>query len=138
IAGLLVAWVGVRSVFIVNVCSYVLSASLVRSIRGSFVGDREDAGEHRGMRAGFVFLAADRVLRAVTLSWVVLVLGLGAVLVAEVQLAASFGPGALWYGLIAAGWGVGELAGSLSASRLLSARTGVPWPGGGALAMAAG
>src|SRR5207245_8673793 len=57
-----------------DVCSSDLS------IRGSFHGDRSDAGEHSGVRAGFAFLASDRVLRSITISWTVLVLGLGAVL----------------------------------------------------------
>jgi MFS family permease len=138
LGGLLVAWGGARAVFVVNAVSFTSSALLVRGIRGSFHGDRSDAGEHRGVRAGFAFLASDRMLRGITISWTVLVLGLGAVLVAEVQLAASFGSSALWYGLIATGWGVGELTGSLVARRAVSSRTEGWALIGGAMAMAAG
>ncbi len=50
------------------------------------------------MRDGVVFLLRDRVLRAITLAWVVLLLGAGFTLVAEVALAEELGAGAIGYG----------------------------------------
>jgi MFS family permease len=48
----------------------------------------------------------------------VLLLGVGTVIVAELPLARGFGMGPTGYGLLAASWGVGAVLGSLLATRL--------------------
>ena len=116
--GVLAAKWGAGSVFWLNAASFLLSAILVWSVRGRFAEERTEANEHQGLRAGFVFVAHDRILRTVTLTWMVLLLGVGTVIVAELPLSREFGVGASGYGLLAASWGVGAVVGSLAGKRL--------------------
>jgi MFS family permease len=118
LGGALVAAVGAAWVFRLNAASFVVSAVLVAGVRGSFSGRREDAQEHRGLRAGFRFIMRDRVLRTLTLAFAVFVLAVGSVLVAELPLVTSFHAGSLGFGLMATFWGTGALAGALAARRL--------------------
>ncbi len=121
IGGVLVATIGPAWVFGLNALTFVVSAILVASVRGSFAGDRSDADEHRGLRAGFVFIARDRVLRTLVLAWVALVFGLGLVMVADVPLVEFFNAGAIGYGLLITFWGAGSVVGSF-AGRYLDER----------------
>jgi MFS family permease len=119
IGGLLLAAVGSSSVFGLNALSFLVSAALVWSVRGrSFSGRRDDPGEHEGLRAGFVFLLRDRILRVIVFAWVILVLGMGLVMVADVPLAEHFHAGSLGYGLLITCWGGGSVLGSLAARKL--------------------
>ena len=118
LGGALVALNGPGLVFWVNAASFALSAILVWSVRGRFSEERTTDGDHMGLRAGFVYVAHDRILRAVTLAWMVLLLGVGTVIVAELPLAQSFGLGATGYGLLATSWGVGAVFGTLLATRM--------------------
>jgi len=118
LGGALVALSGPGLVFWVNAASFGLSAILVWTVRGRFSEDRTEESEHVGLRAGFVYVAHDRILRAVTLAWMVLLLGVGTVIVAELPLAQSFGLGATGYGLLATSWGVGAVIGTLLATRM--------------------
>jgi MFS family permease len=122
IGGALVATVGAGAVFGMNAASFVVSATLVFTVSGSFSGRRDDASEHRGMLAGFRFVWRDRVLRAVALAWIPLTLGLGMTMVADVPLVAVFGAGAVGYGALVSAWGGGSIAGSLL-GRTLNRRT---------------
>src|SRR5438552_5034372 len=123
--GLLVAALGVPAVFLINAGSFVVSAGLVLTVRGSFAGARSDDEEHhRGLRAGFRFIAGDAVLRRMTLAFAVFTLAVGSVLVAELPLARSLGVGSIGYGLIATAFGVGALGGSLWARRLSATTEG--------------
>lgn len=114
LGGALLAAVGPSAVFAANAASFVVSAALVSAVRGRFSGRPEGEDEHRGLRAGFVFIARDRVLRTIVLAWVVLVLGIGLVMVADVPLAELFGMGSAGYGLIIGSWGAGAVLGSLA------------------------
>ena len=119
LGGVLIAVGGPGLVFWLNAGSFALSAILVWTVHGRFSEDRTDsARQHEGMRAGFVHLARDPILRAVSLAWMVLLLGVGTVIVAELPLARAFGMGSAGYGLLAASWGVGAVVGSLLATRL--------------------
>ena len=118
LGGALVALAGPGLVFWVNAVSFALSAVLVWTVRGRFSEERGTPTEHVGLRAGFVYVAHDRILRAVTLAWMVLLLGVGTVIVAELPLAQSFGLGATGYGLLATSWGVGAVIGTLLATRM--------------------
>ena len=122
--GLLVAALGVPAVFLINAGSFVVSAALVLTVQGSFVGTRSEEEHHRGVRAGFRFIAADPTLRRMVLAFAVFTLAIGSVLVAELPLAQSFGVGSVGYGLIATAFGVGALGGSLWARRLTAATEG--------------
>jgi MFS family permease len=122
VGGVLLAAVGAGMVFGLNALSFVLSALVVATVRGRFSEDRsehEDEHEHRGLKAGFVFIAHDRVLRILVLAWTVFVLGIGMVMVADVPLVELFGAGATGYGMLIGAWGAGSVIGSL-AGRMLN------------------
>lgn len=119
--GALVAVTGGGPVFLANAASFLVSAWLVWTVRLPFSQERRD-DEHAGISAGLRFLVRDRVLRAITLAWLILVLGLGMTMVADVPLAEFFGTGALGYGILISVWGGGSIAGSL-AGRWLRPRT---------------
>lgn len=118
LGGLLVASIGAGAVFALNAVTFLASAALVATTHGRFSGDRQEGEEHRGLRAGFRFLFADRVLRAIALSWLMLVLGLGMTMVADVPLVNLFHAGSFGYGVLIACWGGGSIVGSLLGRRL--------------------
>jgi MFS family permease len=125
VGGVVVASVGAGAVFAANAVSFVGSALLVASVRERFSGDREGSEEHQGLRAGFRFLFADRILRTMALTWLGLVLALGMTMVADVPLAEVFEVGSFGYGVLIACWGGGSIIGSL-AGRYLKARHEAP------------
>jgi MFS family permease len=126
VGGILLAAVGAPSVFAINAASFVVSAALVVSVRASFVGDRSDEGEHRGVWAGFRFLFHEPVLRRISVAWVVLVLGIGLAMVGDVPLVDVFGAGSAGFGVMIGLWGAGSILGSL-AGRWLTAATETRW-----------
>ena len=81
---------------------------------------RPDSGEeaHRGLRAGFAFLVREPAVRRLTAAFAVFTLSVGAILVAELPLATSFGVGSFGFGLIGAAFGAGALVGALVARGL--------------------
>jgi predicted MFS family arabinose efflux permease len=109
-------------VFGLNAVSFTGSAWLIATTPGSFTGERGEDHRFGGLRDGVVFLLHDRVMRAITLAWVVLLLGAGFTLVAEVALAEEMGAGSIGYGLLNAGWGGGAALGSFLAQRYLQER----------------
>jgi MFS family permease len=123
LGGLLVAWLGASPVFLLNAGSFVISAGLVWSIRAPFSGVHEEDGEdERGFTAGFRFLRRDRVLLVVTVSWMVLLLGMGLGIVSDRPVAEVFDAGAVGFGVMLGLWGLGSVVGSVLASRM-TART---------------
>ncbi len=119
VGGVLLAAVGPGMVFGLNALSFVLSAIVVATVRGRFSEDRtEHDEEHRGVKAGFVFIARDRVLRRLVVAWSVFVLGLGMAMVADVPLVELFGAGATGYGMLIGAWGAGSVIGSLAGRKL--------------------
>jgi predicted MFS family arabinose efflux permease len=122
IGGALLPFIGSSLVFALNAATFAVSALLVATVHGRFSGDRGEAEhhEHHGLRAGFRFIARDRVLRMLTLAYVVMIGGMGFVMVADVPLAERFGAGSLGFGLMITSWGLGSAAGSF-AGRWLSA-----------------
>jgi MFS family permease len=123
--GVLVAAVGSAGAFAANGVSFLVSAALVASVRADFRSRRADDGAHRGLSAGFAFLARDRTLRTMTAAWTVMLLFVGVILVAEYPLTEQFGMGSVGYGLLVAGWGFGVVGGSWLAARVLRARSEV-------------
>jgi MFS family permease len=119
VGGVLLAALGAGMVFGLNALSFVLSALIVATVRGRFSEDRSEHEEqHRGLRAGFVFIAHDRILRILVLAWTVFVFGIGMVMVADVPLVEEFGTGATGYGLLIGCWGAGSVLGSLAGRKL--------------------
>jgi len=120
LGGALLALVGSGTVFAANAISFVVSAGLVATVHGRFAEDRdgEHENEYRGIRAGFVFIARDRVLRTLVFAWCALVLGIGIAMVADVPLAEVFGAGSAGYGLMIGAWGAGSVLGSLAGRAL--------------------
>ena len=114
IGGVLVATIGPAWVFGLNAVTFAVSAVLVWTVRAPFEGERSDATEHRGLRAGFVFIARDRVLRTLVLAWTGLVFGFGLVMVADVPLVEHFHAGSIGYGLLITFWGAGSVVGSFA------------------------
>ncbi len=113
LGGALVAVFGSSTVFALNALSFVLSAAIVASVRAPFAAHSPREG-HRGLRAGFVFILHDPVLRTMAMAFVVFAVTIGSVLVAELPLATSFHTGSVGYGLIATCFGLGALLGSLA------------------------
>jgi MFS family permease len=121
LGGLLVASIGSGAVFAVNAVTFLVSAAVVATVRARFSRDRQqgrEADEHKGLRAGFRFLFGDSVLRAISLAWLMLVLGLGMTMVADVPLVSLFHAGSFGYGLLIACWGGGSIVGSLLGRKL--------------------
>jgi ENTS family enterobactin (siderophore) exporter len=119
LGGVLLAAIGPSMVFGANAFSFAVSAAIIATVHGRFAEDRTDHDdEHRGFRAGFVFIARDRVLRTIVLAWVALVFGIGLAMVADVPLAELFGSGSTGYGLMIGAFGAGSVIGSLASRRL--------------------
>ncbi len=120
LGGLLVGVIGPSWVFAANAVTFAVSAAMVSTVHGRFAEERtEEHEEHKGLRAGFVFLPREPVLRTMVLAWVALVLGMGVVMVADVPLAELFHAGSLGFGLMITCWGAGSVLGSL-AGRLMN------------------
>jgi MFS family permease len=123
VGGALCAVLAPSAVFAATAACLAVSAIAVASVRGRFADTAgRDGSGHAGVRAGARVVLADPVLRLVTLAWVVLLLMLGPVLVAELPLAHAFGAGATGYGMLVACWGGGGIAGSLLGRRLARSR----------------
>jgi MFS family permease len=141
LGGLLVGVIGASWVFAANAFSFAVSALLVKSVRARFSGDRSahEVEEHRGALAGLSFLLRDRVLRTISLAWIVFVLGIGMAVVADLPLANSFHAGTFGFGMLAATWGGGSILGSF-AGRWLKERNEIAALvlANGAVALAAG
>ena len=138
LGGVLVGAVGGAAVFALFAVCVVCSAGLVASVRGNFaVSGRPAAADAGGLRAGFAFVGRDPVLLRIALAWMVLLFLTGPVLVAELPLARSFGQGSTGYGMLAAAWAAGSLAGAFAGRRLSRAgeRRAMVW---GVVAVAAG
>jgi MFS family permease len=126
VGGVLLAVVGASWVFAINAISFVISSSLIWSVRASFRGAREDEEEHRGLVAGFRFLWRQPVLRRIAMSWVLFVLGIGFAMVADAPLARLFDVGSVGFGVLIGVYGVGSILGSL-AGRKLTAHNEMRW-----------
>jgi NRE family putative nickel resistance protein-like MFS transporter len=137
IGGALVALMGARAVFAVNAVSFVISAAIVWTVRARFNVERTEQDRGRGeLRAGFVFLLHDRVLRLLLVAWLVFIAGMGMSMVADVPLAEQFGAGSFGYGLLIAGWGAGSVLGALLGRYMRQGREGT-WLVAAAAAMSA-
>ena len=130
LGGLMASTAGTHPVYALNAVSFLVSAALVFSVRARFSSKGSDAEDYRGLRAGFLFLARERVLRRITVAWSVLVLGIGMSMVADVPLVDSFGAGSVGFGLLIGSWGAGSVLGSISGRVLNEGNEGRALVGG--------
>jgi MFS family permease len=146
IGGVLLGVVGNPSwVFAINAVTFVISLGLTLLVRGSCQEARATTGdetsaqeptEHAGLAAGIRFLFADRVLRRLSIAYLIFLLGMGIGMVADAPLATAFGAGGTGYGLLIAAWGTGSVVGAL-AGRWMTARTEPMWLVGGTFGISA-
>ena len=121
IGGALAGFVSPTAAMAFNAASFVGSALLVGSITQSFQrsGFTNSPHERGAIRAGFRFVADDRLLRAVIFSGFVAFIGVGFIIAANPAFADREGGGAIGLGCLWAGWGVGSILGAGLAPRLL-------------------
>ena len=114
IGGVLVATIGASWVFGLNALTFIVSLLLTVTVRGTFQEDHVATAheEHRGLAAGLAFLWNDRVLRRITASFFVFVLGMGIGMVADASLAEHFDRGPIGFAALIACWGTGSVVGS--------------------------
>jgi len=119
--GALVAVSGPDAAYVVNAASFLVSAVLLLRIRESLEQVREASlGHLRDLLDGLRACVRSRSLLTVLVAWSIVMLGNGAVNVAEVFLATDvFDAGEFGYGLLVAAGAVGLVAGSLAAGGLI-------------------
>ncbi len=116
IGGALLAVTAAPGVFVVSAVMLAVSALLMVGIHTPFHAER--VGEIGGRLDGYRQLMADRWMRRLTLSWSLIMVGVGPVIVAEVVLAHHFRVGSFGYGLISVFWDGGGVAGAILGVRL--------------------
>jgi len=128
IGGALLLVVGASWVFAINAVSFLVSLAITLTVRGRFQKDEahEDHEAHAGLAAGLRFLWGDRVMRRMSIAWLVFLLGMGMGMVADAALAESFGVGAFGFSLLIACWGTGSVIGS-AAGRWMTPKTEPIW-----------
>jgi MFS family permease len=124
IGGTLLAVVGPSWVFALNALSFLVSLALTVSVRAPYQREEPEASSdaHAGIAAGLAFLWRDRVMRRMSVAWLVFLLGMGIGMVADAALAESFDVGEIGYALLIACWGTGSVVGS-AAGRWMDVRT---------------
>jgi len=141
--GALVAAFGAGGVFLLDALSFLLSASLIASMRRAFseplTQPAADEAARQSAGAGSVrFLVAHPVLRLVLASACMSTFATAFAMTAEIPLVFELGVGGVGLGALTASWGAGMIAGSWYAGRVLhrgNEATGVLT---GRVAMAAG
>ncbi|MCW3013349.1 MAG: transporter [Solirubrobacterales bacterium] len=120
--GLLVAALGAGAVFALDALSFLISAGLVWSVRGTVATLLRTAAAERpprAGRAGWASLAADPTLRLVIGSSCLATLMTSFTMTAEAPLAVALDAGAAGLGALAASWSLGMVGGSALAARVL-------------------
>ena len=112
LGGVLVAAVGGTAAFLVNSLSFVISAALVASIRGSYKAATSADPGHAGIWAGTRVIAKSDALRLVLAASGAALVGFGMINVGEFPLFAKLGSGALGFGIATAGYGIGSYIGA--------------------------
>jgi MFS family permease len=114
IGGGLVAGLNGSAAFAINSASFVASASLIATLPGSFRASASPlpTSSSGGVVEGLALLVRVPALRALTLGFILVDIGNGLVLPAEVPLAHAFGTGSLGYGALVVAWGIGGVAGA--------------------------
>jgi MFS family permease len=117
LGGLLVAWSGPDPAYAVNAASFAVSALLIVRIRRSLETEPSASEGHwRDLVAGFSLVSRSAALRTVVVAWSIVMLGSGAIGVAEIVLVREvFDAGDAGYGLMLSAMGVGLVAGGMIA-----------------------
>jgi MFS family permease len=119
IGGLLIGPVGASGVFLLAAAGFASSAVIISRLRGRFAASTTSTAAHTpGVRAGVVYIARERLLRALVIAEAVGFAGVGFAVVADPPLARLFHAGGFGYGLMLACWGGGSLVGAVVAGRL--------------------
>ena len=129
VGGALTAASGPHLAYWVNAGTFAFSALLVSRIPASLLqSDRPvGRGHWSDLAEGFAVVRRSRGLLCVLVAWSIVMLGNGAVNVAEVFLAKrSYNAGDFGFGLLWAGSGIGLVAGGLAASTLIAEGLGRP------------
>ena len=136
VGGVLLAVIGPAGVFAASAIALTGAAALVWRLEGRFRA--VTAPDHSGSSLdGYRMLLRDPWMRLLTISWALVMAGIGPVIVAEVVLAKQFAVGSAGYGLIAVFWDGGGVVGALLGRRL-SRGAERPAVVGGLVAIAAG
>jgi MFS family permease len=114
VGGILVGWVGPDPAYLFNAASFVVSGLLIVRIRTSMEeGAAPSEGHWRDVAQGLSLLKTVPALRAVVVTWSLVMLGSAGVSVAEVVLAKDvFDAGDAGYGLMLSSMGLGLVLGS--------------------------
>jgi MFS family permease len=144
-AGILIAALGVTSVFVLDALTFLVSAWIIASVHLAFSAHRSGPGPAVAEPAadpasggGFRFLLGDSTLRPLVMTACISTFATAFTMTAEVPLVFELGAGALGLGALTACWGAGMIAGSWFSRHALhdgNEATGVLV---GRLAMAAG
>jgi MFS family permease len=110
---------GASGVFATNAVTFLVSAFLISSLSGNLKPGAEPHHQHQGLGAGLRLLLADRTLRALTVGFGFLFVGIGTTLPAEIVRVQDLGVGAGGYGAMIAVWAAGGLIGAQLAGRIL-------------------
>lgn len=122
IGGVVVAALGGTAAFLLNSASFVLSALLVRSIRGTYRAAPSSEASHAGVWAGVRLIRREPALRLVLAANGAALVGFGMINVAEFPLFALLGSGASGFGIATAGYGIGQFTGARLGRRADGAR----------------
>ena len=136
VGGLLLAVIGPAGVFAASAVALTGAAALVWRLEGRF-RTAEHTDQAGSSMDGYRMLLRDPWMRLLTISWALVMAGIGPVIVAEVVLAKQFAVGSAGYGLIAVFWDGGGVVGALL-GRGLSRRAERPAVVGGLVAIAGG
>lgn len=148
-AGVLIATIGVTSVFVLDALTFLVSAWIIASVHLAFSGHHAQPGPAAAVavaepvakpasEGGFRFLVGDATLRPLVMTACISTFATAFTMTAEVPLVFELGAGAIGLGALTACWGAGMIAGSWFSRHALhdgNEATGVLV---GRLAMAAG
>jgi MFS family permease len=117
-SGLVIAAAGYQAVFLVDSLTFVASALLIRSIAADFGGGAPEVAE-KHPAAPWRFIARHPLLAPVMFSWCIATFMTSFSMTAETVLVFDLQGGSIGLGLLAAGWGLGMVAGSWLSGRWL-------------------
>jgi len=138
-AGVVMAALGVGGVFVLGAVAVLVSASLIASVRHALSAPRPLAADtEAGVESGLQLLARHPTLRLVVVSACISTFATAFSMTAEVPLVFELGAGAIGLGALTACWGIGMVAGSWCAGRVLHRDNEATGVLAGRLAMAAG
>jgi MFS family permease len=111
--GLLVAAVGVNAAFVLDSVTYLISAAFLARVPLPRPQREEESGFGQDLKAGFAYLAGERVALAIVVGAFLTILAINTTIPAEIFLAKeTFEAGDVGYGLLVGLWGGGMVLGS--------------------------